>query len=213
MKLFRKNLKAVRTAAQKGFTLIELAIVGLFLGLLAVFAISQFSGAATDSTRANGLVQASQKIADNWSLVAQTCGADTNITTLNLTTNTATGAAAGNLSLLLGNTAAHSNFTSCFNQSGVRPLTNLSVGTAGAETVYGYGVTVANTTVNSRNALAVSYAGVPDSVTLALYNKMSSAAGATTATAVPATADTTDSAIRFSTATGGKRTITLIRVL
>jgi len=74
-------------------------------------------------------------------------------------------------------------------------------------------VTVANAPVNSRNALAVSYAGVPDSVTLALYNKMSSAAGATTATAVPATADTTDSAIRFSTATGGKRTITLLRVL
>jgi len=67
--------------------------------------------------------------------------------------------------------------------------------------------------VNSRNALAVSYAGVPDSVTLALYNKMSSASGATTATAVPATADTTDSAIRFSAAVGGKRTLTLVRVL
>lgn len=216
MKLFRKNLKAVRTAAQKGFTLIELAIVGLFLGLLAVFAISQFSGSATDSTRASGLVEASQKVADNWSLVAQTCGADSNITTLNLATNAATtpaANAAGNLSMLLGNTAAHDSFKSCFNQSGVRPLTNLAVGAAGAESVYGYVMTVSNVLVNSRNALAVSYAGVPDSVTLALYNKMSSVANASTATAVPATADTTDAAIRFSTATGGKRTVTLVRVL
>ena len=148
--------------------------------------------------------------------MAQTCGAATDISALNLTTGTADAAtvsAAGNLSLLLGNKSANTAFTSCFNQSGVRPLTNLSVGGAGAEPVYGYAVTVANTTVNSRNALAVTYAGVPDSVTLALYNKMSSASGATTATAVPATADTTDSAIRFSAATGGKRTITLVRVL
>lgn len=214
MKLFNRALKQSRKSVQKGFTLIELAIVGLFLGLLAVFAISQFSGSATDSTRANGLGESAQKIADNWALVSQACGVDSNVTTLNMVTNAATGAAAGNLSMLLGNSAPNAAFTNCFNQSGVRPLNNLTQGAAGSEAIYGYTVTLGNTTVNGRNAMTVAFANVPENVFLALYNKLSSVSGAASATSVPAaTTDTTDPAIRFSANASGRRTITLVRAL
>ena len=212
MKLFRRNLKLAKKA-QKGFTLIELAIVGLFLGLLAIFAISQFTGGATDTTRANGMAESSQKIADNWSIVAQQCQVSTDVTSLNLTTNAATGAAAGNLSMLLGNTAPHSTYTSCFNQSGVKPLSNMAVGSAGNETIYSYAVTLGNTSINGKNAMTVSYAGVPENIVLALYNRLSSDANASTATVVPATANTSDPALRFSAAVSGRRTVTLVRTL
>lgn len=217
MKAIRRNLSLARKAAQKGFTLIELAIVGLFLGLLAVFAISQFSGSATDTTRANGLSEAAQKVSDNWALVAQTCGLSSDVTSIALSTNTSTTAAANaaaNLSVLVGNTAPAAALTGCFNQSGVRPLGNLTTGAAGSEAIQGYGpVTLTSGTVNGRTAMLVNIPGVPETVVLSLYNKLSSVAGASTATTVPATADTTDPSIRFGTATGGKRTVTLVRSL
>lgn len=213
MTTLRQKMTQLRKSVQKGFTLIELAIVGLFLGLLALFAISQFSSSATDTTRANALIEASQKIADNWALVAQTCGANTDITSLNLTTNAGTNAAVGNLDLLLGAASPHSSFAACFNQSGVRPLSGMAQGSGASTSINGYITTLGAATVNGRQAVTVAFAGVPDNVTLSLFNKLSSATGAATATAVPATADTTDPAVRFSAATAGKRTVTLVRVL
>jgi hypothetical protein len=46
-----------------------------------------------------------------------------------------------------------------------------------------------------------------------MYNKYSSVTGAKAATALPATADTTDAQLRFSTATSGTRTVTIVRSL
>lgn len=212
MKKLRQHLKAVRKAANKGFTLIELAIIGLFLGLLAVFAVSQFSSGASDTTRVTGMQEVAQKISDNWALLAQSCGVSQDVTALNLVTNTATSAAAGNLSLLLGNSTPHATFTNCFNQSGIRPMTNMARGSAGSETVYDYPVTLGSTTVGGRPAMLVNFAGVPENIALIAYNKFSSAAGAATATALPAS-DTTDTSLRLSTATAGKRTVTFVRIL
>ena len=197
--------------AQKGFTLIELAIVGIFLGLLAVFAISQFGGSATNTTRANAVNEAATKIADNWSIIAQQCNTSTDVTAISLTGGASP--AANNLSMLVGNTQPSATYQACYNQSGVRPLAGISTGAAGAEQVQGYTVSVSNGTVGASNAMLVQLAGVPDSVTLALYNKLSSVAGANSATTVPAAADTTDPQIRFSTATAGLRTVTIVKVL
>jgi len=212
MKKLRQHLKAARKAANKGFTLIELAVIGLFLGLLAVFAVSQFSSSAADTTRVTGLLETAQKISDNWTLLAQSCGVSLDVTALNLVTNNATGAAAGNLSLLLGNSLPNAAYTSCFNQSGIRPLANLARGSAGSETVYDYPVTLGNTTVGGRPAMLVNFANVPENLALIAYNRFSSAAGAATATTLPAS-DTTDTSLRLSTASVGKRTVTFVRVL
>ena len=214
MKLVNRTLKQVRKSLQKGFTLIELAIVGLFLGLLAIFAITQFSGSATNATKANGLYEASTKIADNWALVVQSCGITSDITALDLTTNAAgASAAAHNLDVLLGNATAHTNLTSCVTSSGIRPLNGVATGGAGAQKVQGYGLTAANTTSGGRNVVNLVFASVPETVILPLYNKYSSVSTAAAATALPAAADTSDPAVRFSTATAGARTMTLVKVL
>jgi Tfp pilus assembly protein PilE len=212
MKKLRQHLKAARKAANKGFTLIELAIIGLFLGLLAVFAVSQFSSSAADTTRVTGLQEVAQKVADNWALLAQSCGVSSDVTALNLVTNNATGAAAGNLSLLLGNSTPHATYTNCFNQSGVRPMSNMAKGSAGSETIYDYPITLGSTTVGGRPAMLVNFANVPENVALIAYNRFSSASGAATATSLPAS-DTSDTSLRLSTASAGKRTVTFVRVL
>jgi type II secretory pathway pseudopilin PulG len=221
MNLFRRQLTAVKRAAQKGFTLIELAIVGLFLGLLAIFAVSQFSGSATDTTKANGLFEASIKIADNWALVAQSCGISNDITLTNMVTGvtgtTLPATAAANLDMILGVANANSAYTSCVNSSGIRPLTSVATGTAGAEVIQGYKVTAATnlTLFPGRNTMMLTFGSaakyVPDTLVLPLYNKYSSATGASTASTVPATADTADSAIQFGATAA--RTLTLVKSL
>jgi Tfp pilus assembly protein PilE len=207
-----KNLNRfsrMNTKLQKGMTLIELAIVGLFLGLLALFGISQFSGSATDTTKAAGLYEASGKIADSFTLASQTCGTTTDVASSPLA---ATAGAANTLSVLLGTASPATSYVSCFNQSGVRPLAGLTTGAAGSEKVYGYGVTIANPGSDVKK-VGVSYSEVPEALVLALYNKYSSATGAKEASTLPATADTSDAQIRFSTATNGTRTLTIVRAL
>lgn len=208
-----RKVASLRKSLNKGFTLIELAIVGLFLGLLAVFAITQFSGSATDSTRANGLYEATTKMADNWALVSQQCAIPSDITQTAVSAGTAATTQGKNISMLLGNVGAAAAYQTCVTASGIRPLNGMSTGVQGSETIQGYTVTAANATLNNRNAVAITYTAVPENVILPLYNKYSSAAGAATATALPAAADTTDSEIRFTVATSGKRDLTIIRPL
>lgn len=214
MTSINKKLKALRAKLQKGFTLIELAIVGLFLGLLAVFAITAFSSSATDTTRANGLYEAASKLADNWALISQTCGTSSDVTGTALSSGTATTTAGKNLSLLVGNVGASATYQSCVGSSGVRPLAGVTTGGQAAEAVQGYAVTLGNTTgATGRNAMTVTLTGVPENVILPLYTRYSSVAGASSATALPATADTTDPQIRFTVATAGKRDLTIVRAL
>lgn len=214
-----KSLKKIATLGrqvQKGFTLIELAIVGIFLGLLAIFAISMFSNSATDSTKGKALYEAATKVADNWGILAQSCNVSSDITATAISADTVTGTARKNFALLSGSTSAASpvvaTYQACYNSSGVRPLNGATTGAAGAEKVNGFGVSaVANATVGGRNAVAVTYTNVPDNVVLFMYNTYSSASGASTATAAPATADTTDNQLRFTAPTGGLRDVTVIR--
>lgn len=213
MNVVRRKLKALRKSLQKGFTLIELAIVGLFLGLLAVFAITQFSGSATDNTRANGLFEATTKMGDNWALVAQQCGVSSDITATVVSAGTAATTQGKNLSMLLGNVGAVAAYQSCVASSGIRPLNGLSTGVQGSEAIQSYPVALGTATVNGRTAVTATYSGVPENIVLALYNKYSSVSGASTATALPATADTTDNQIRFTVATSGKRDLTIVRPL
>jgi Tfp pilus assembly protein PilE len=201
--------KRVTGMYQKGMTLIELAIVGIFLGLLALFGVSQFSGSATDTTKASGLYEAAGKIADSFTLASQTCGTSTDVTASALAT---TPSAAATLSVLLGTAQPATAQTACFSQSGVRPLAGLSKGAAGSETVYDFPIALSNPGANLK-AIGVSVSNVPEALALAMYNKYSSVNGAKSATTLPATADSTDAQLRFSVATSGTRTVTIVRPL
>lgn len=214
---FNRSISRLRSLTQKGFTLIELAIVGLFLGILAVFAITAFSGSATDVTKANGLFEASQKIGDNWALVSQSCGVPADITATAVGGGTATTTAGKNLSMLVGTAGSATSYATCVGNSGIRPLTGLTTGGENAEAIQSFTVTLSSTTTASgRPAMAVNLAGVPDSIVLPLYNKYSSVASAATvdaATFAGLAANSTDPTIRFGAATGGKRDLTIVRPL
>jgi type II secretory pathway pseudopilin PulG len=215
MKAVNRYLKNLRKAMKKGFTLIELAIVGLFLGLLAVFAISQFSGAATDNTRAVSLYEASTKLSDNWSILTQQCGVASDIDAVPMTAGSTatTGNAAKNVSLLLGNLAvndtAPNTFKTCYDAAGIRPLTGLASGAAGSEKVSSYAVTAAATA--DKRFLAVTFTGVPASVFNAAALKY---AGVTTAPAAATTvAIGSNVAFAFTAETAGLRNVTFVRPL
>lgn len=208
MKAIRRHLRAAKAAVQKGFTLIELAVVGLFLGLLAVFAISQFSGAATDNTKAVAIFEASQKISDNWAMLAQSCGVNSNVTTTVVGSGAATTTAGKNLSLLLGTAAPSATYTACYNSSGIRPLAGLASGAAGAEKFETSAIEL--TSVDSRN-MGVVFKGVPANVFEALFLKYS---GSTTLPLATASA-TPSSSVRFgyTAEASGARDVTFVRPL
>lgn len=197
-----------RAKQQKGLTLIELAIVGLFLGLLALFAVNKFSSKVTVGTKSLGLYQAADQLAQAWGTATANCGISRDITASDFTADTAS--AAGNLSALLGTGAVNSDYAACFSSSGIKTLNGLAAGPQGNEAVYGYRVS-ASTPAPDR--IALTFTAVPEELILPLFNKYSSATGAATATTLPAVADTTDSTIRFSAATNGKRDLTIVRTL
>lgn len=210
MKALRRNLKLARQVAQKGFTLIELAVVGLFLGLLAVFAISQFSGAATDTTKASTMFEAAQKISDNWAILAQACAIPTAITTANVSAGTATAAEDKNLSLLLGTAGPATAYTDCYNVSGIRPLTGLSAGAQGAEKINDLTVKLAAVSGTTRH-VAVTYKSVPANTFAAIYLKYSGSTTLPDAATTVAVASTTP--LAYTAETGGVRDVTFVRPL
>lgn len=202
----KQNLKSRKM--QAGLTLIELAVVGVFLAVLALFAVNTFSSKVTVGTKSQGLYSAADKIAQSWASVVANCGISADITQ-----NAVGTGAAGNLSVLLGtDPTPESDFQACFAASGVKPLAGLSSGAAGAEKVYGFSVQVGYST-SEPGRVQVTFRDVPDELVVPMYNKYSSVSTASTATTLPATADTTDATVRFSAATAGKRDVTVIRTL
>ena len=196
---------------QSGFTLIELALVGLFLSLLTIFVISQFSESATDNVKGKGLFEAANKITENWALLSMQCGTPIDIGVSPIGDAT-TPTAAENLTVILGGANPIAAYTACYGRSGIKPLFGLAQGAAGGESINGYAVTAAMDGTNPRR-LVISFAGVPDNVLLPIYNRYSSVAGAAAATTVPAAADTTDPQIRFSVAASGVRTVSIVKAL
>lgn len=212
------KLRQIKSTTKKGFTLIELAIVGIFLGLLALFAIAMFGTNATTATKAKGLYEAATKTADNWSVLSQSCGVTSNVTATDLsgTATTAATISANNLSLLLGTAPVNAvTYKACYDASGIRPLSGTAKGAAGSETVYDFPVTV-NTTASASGTMAISYSNVPVEVALSMYQTYSSATGASTSTALPAnpiTDTAADPQFRITASSNGKYTVSVLRTL
>lgn len=197
--VFKKRL-------QRGLTLIELSIIGLFLGILAIFTIIQFSGSASDSTKSSALYEISSNLADNWALLNMTCN-----TTLDASANPIAGGTASNvrsLGLLLGALSPASAYQSCYSASGVKGLAGLAQGdVTNGFSAQGYALGIAVT----GKVMTVTFTGVPDNLILPLYNKYSSVAGAKSAGSLPATADVSDAAIQFTAVSGGVRDLKILR--
>lgn len=202
-----RTLKRVLAKAQKGFTLIELAIVGLFLGILAVYAISQFTGGGADKAKSAALYEAATKLTDNWSLITMECGISKSVggTTSTAATNKA------NLSYLLGTSSTLPTGTNatCIANSGARVMGSLSSGAAGSEKVQGFDVQIADVGSASSGVVGVTFKAVTPSVFAAAFEKYGP--GGTAAASVTA-ATTTPFAYGVADASGN-RDITFVRPL
>lgn len=207
------TLKSARRKAQGGYSLVELAIIGMFLGLFSVFSIDQVSTQAAQKYEAAALWETKRKLTEGWNMVWQLCGlTPASVSTVSVG-NGSGSAAVNNLALVAGLAPANASYQRCVQATGLRALAPAVLGTAAAPVGLKYPVTWAYGTVNSSKAMLISFAGVPDDVVLTVYQRYSNVSTAAAASSLLSTAtDTTDSAVRFSAATSGKRTLTLIHI-
>lgn len=188
---------------QKGFTLIELVIVVMVLGILAVVVAKQFGSGVSDGARAQALYESANKLTQNWSLLAQSAGTSTTI--VGSPIPIAAGTSGNVLDLLIQGgsaTTMSATYLPAWATAGISSLSDIAQGTAGSYTIVGYGVTLGG---GGTTPLTVAFAGVPDTLTLQLVQKYGSKI------ATLAASDTTNSVIQYSTATAGARTVTILK--
>lgn len=214
MHLFSSTLTAARTQykksmrhAQKGFTLVELLVVLIVVGIIAVLAVPSLLG-STSSARAETLRDAATKMAMNWQIMNQSCGTSKDVTSA----ITSAGTAGASLDLIFRGTGLTAAYSGCYNTSGVRALVEMAKGSGGSYTVNDYAVSVSGGS-SVAAPYQVTFTGVPVDIALPLYQKLSAASGAANATAMPSSADTTDNAFRFTAPSGGTTNVTILRVI
>ncbi|VFM96067.1 MAG: prepilin-type N-terminal cleavage/methylation domain-containing protein [Candidatus Kentron sp. G] len=128
---------------QGGFSLIELLIAVIIIGVLAAIAIAGFGTGATNNARAKSIISAATKLSNNWIYVATGLGISTNIGDAEDATNgifdSTLDASAPTtvLGLLMENNGANLNTDSLrdkFDTLGIRSLRDLGSWDADAST-------------------------------------------------------------------------------
>jgi MSHA pilin protein MshA len=198
MKSSTRNNGSFQSIKQKGMTLIELIIVVVILGILAVVIAAQFTSGTTNSAKAAAIYEGAQKMGTNWTLINQFCGKSTTISG-----NPIPAAGKTALDVLLhGDTTVNATYATCYGQSNVKSLNMIAQGADGAETIEGFGVTLSG---GGASMLNVSYATVPDEIVLKLVQKYGSGVTALAAS------DNSNNAIQYGTSNGdGTRTLTVL---
>lgn len=189
-----KNYKGLNRS--KGFTLMELLIVIIVLGIVLVIVASQFVGNTTGA-RAKMLQRMATATVQNINILSQTCGTSTAIS--------------GNPIPAAGKTMADviyggvnnvsATYRTCYEQSSIRSLRDGVSSNGSGWQVETYPITLGG---GGTSKLTVAFATVPDEVTLDLARRYNS-----TLTALAAS-DTTGDVIRYTGATNGTRTVTVL---
>lgn len=159
-----------RRYAQAGFSLPEVIIVVIILGFLASI-VARSLGGSTDKTNATALIRMSQKLTDNWSMVAQTCGTTSDVNLSPVSSNSAANA----LNLMIG---GHGNFNgafevpsshlACYQQAKVLPLTDSAQWDGSDWRVSGFRPSLSWDDSTGQPTLIVAYADVPNAIALSM---------------------------------------------
>lgn len=194
----------IQKGAQKGFTLIELVIVVVVVGFLALIMTKQFGANVSNGAKAAALYEGANKLTSNWMLLAQTAGTSSVVASSVLPNGTTTPANTALDVLIGGRTNVATAHQSAWDFSGLSPLRSLAQGSAGTYTIAGYGVTLGG---GGSTAMSVAYATVPDEIVLQLVQKYGSGV------ATLAASDSTNANIQYGTVSSGARTVTIFKQL
>lgn len=193
--LLMKN--KIQLKRPKGFTLIELVIVVVVVGFLALIMTKQFGQNVNRGASAQALYNAARKLGDNWMAITTSAGVPTTVASTSLA-----GSGYNALDILIGGKtymATAQQFH--WDKAGIRAMTDLAKGASGSYTIGGYTVALSG---GGTSPMSIAFTAVPDEIVLQLVRKYGS--GVTTL----ATSDALDPSIQYGTATGGNRTLTIL---
>lgn len=193
---------------QAGFTLVELLIIVAIIGVLAYIG-SSYVADGQKLADATAYYNTADRFAKTWQVATMKCQVNNLIGSSPITT---TVSAPAHLQMLVEGTGVSTTYQGCYNASKVAPLNQAGVrGTGGNYTLNNTAISIAPYTQNGVNRVATTFAAVDDSTILDLVTKYGNQPGASSLTALPATADTTDTAIQFGAVGTGTRSLTIIR--
>jgi len=184
----------------RGFTLIELIIVVVVLGIVAAVLIRAMTG-STDGAKAQAISEVTEKAVSSWQLLNQVCGTNSAYSGNPLP---ATGKTVSDV-IFGGSANVADAYKVCYASSTVKALTEAGQpgSASGKYNVQGFEVSF---TDGGTSPSKVSFASVPDPIVLAVARKY------TPGLATLAASDATSSVVQYSVAgADNTRTLTLIK--
>jgi len=195
---------------EKGFTLIELVIVVVIIGVLATIMFKVFGGGVSDTAKAQALYSTTQKLNQSWMILNMNSGTSSQLNTANvhpLVNNAALLGGKGALEILAqGVNAVAATYQSTYINSAIVPI-NFLTGSNGVYSVYGY-----NLVMKSYDPYRTSYtfSAVPDPIIASLVLKYGVQSDVVNGVLTPLFSNNTSAVIIFPVGNpNGKRDLTI----